>query len=373
MSNLQGGEAGWKLDPDGAFHYRFWTGNHWTADVSTDGLQRLAPLLDTSDPLGSLARGNQLENAGELNGAEREYVEADGSGNPEGSAALGVLLRMRGANREAADAYRRAAEGGIAWASCNLAVVLEEFDDLAGAEEAYRRADNAGFAGGAYGLGQLAHTRNDFDAALRWNLRADELGDGEGSFNAGVLFAQRGDYENAAKLYDRAYGRGPLHAEAAVGLGRAREKLGNIPAALQAFHMADELGSPNGSYDVGRLHVAQDDLSTARTYMSRASERGHTGAPEILALIDKQLQQESGTTIGQLLRDGGYLNRSNPSAPIDPFGGHPIATNDKGDIVLPGQANGKGDWMPPARYNDKGDIVLPGQANEKGDWMPPSW
>jgi Flp pilus assembly protein TadD len=97
---------------------------------------------------------------------------------------------------------------GAAEALVRTGEQLEERGDLAGAEQAYRRADAAGSAEGASHLGCLLFERGDIEAARAALVRADERGSGMGVFRLGFLLQQTGEIAEAEQAYRRGVKRG---------------------------------------------------------------------------------------------------------------------------------------------------------------------
>jgi Flp pilus assembly protein TadD len=85
-------------------------------------------------------RGRRCQEAGDLEGAERAYREADELHDAESAILLGLVLKQRGDLPNAADAFRRAEARGHPEAASSLGTLLWESGDVEGAKAAYERA-----------------------------------------------------------------------------------------------------------------------------------------------------------------------------------------------------------------------------------------
>jgi Tfp pilus assembly protein PilF len=166
----------------------------------------------------------ELEQQGDLRGAEKAYRRAAESGDLAAESNLGVLLHLRGELEAAKQHYRRALEGEPA-GGFNLGVLLEQQRDIAGARTAYRGAHRRGHAAAASNLGVLLEQAGDFGGAQAAFSRAAERGDPKGAFNLGMMLEEQGDLERALAAYRRAgeYRRAgaPTSATEASGAPRA--------------------------------------------------------------------------------------------------------------------------------------------------------
>jgi tetratricopeptide (TPR) repeat protein len=243
-----------------------------------------------------LERGFDLEDQGDIVGAEREYRLADDAGSAGGALSLGLLLKRRGEHAEAIAAYRRSEARGEPRASCNLAVLFEDLGDIDGAKAAYRRADERGFAGGAYGLGQLLYAEGDIEGSIAANRRADELGDADGAYNLAVLLKQRGDLAGAEAAFGRADQRG--HSAGSVAFGRLLRDRGDADGAKHAFRRAEERGDAEGAFELGALAYDGQDIDGAVAAFERAASLGKEGAADLARTLrdESPATQPSATT-----------------------------------------------------------------------------
>jgi peptidoglycan hydrolase-like protein with peptidoglycan-binding domain/Flp pilus assembly protein TadD len=152
--------------------------------------------------------GVQLEQRGNMAGAEAAYRRADQAGHAAAASNLGVLLEQDGALREAEAAYRRADQRGDATAALNLGMLLESRGDLAEAEAAYRRANQRGNGAAASNLGVLLEERGALAEAEDIYRRADRSGDATAAFNLAALLEERGELLEAEGAYARAEHQG---------------------------------------------------------------------------------------------------------------------------------------------------------------------
>jgi tetratricopeptide (TPR) repeat protein len=207
---------------------------------------------------------------------------------------LGWGLRQFGRYAEAArtleDAIDVAAQAGVdntvQWALADLGVTQLHLGQPAAAEDAFRRAevasvqvgDRAGRVLAAYGRGLLAQLRDDWPTAQE-------------------RFA-------SALVGFETLGTPVMAGQAAIGLGRAHEGLGEPRAADERYRYAVEVASTAGEPALGaaaheglaRLAAADGDVPGARRHLdvaARARTSGHRPASPLeqrdLDILDRLL------------------------------------------------------------------------------------
>ncbi len=160
----------------------------------------------TGDGRAVVRVGLELEEQGDVEGAQAAYAKADEAGAAAAACNLGVLLEAKGDLEGAAAAYARADERGDAAGAFNLGLVLEERGDLSAAEQAYARADARGHASGACNLGVLLQTRGELERAREAYTRAEERGDVSATFNLGLMLSRDGAGAGARAAFERVQG-----------------------------------------------------------------------------------------------------------------------------------------------------------------------
>ena len=204
-------------------------------------------------------RGHECEAAGDLDGAEAAYRQADAGEDAEGAILLGLVLKQRGDLSGAADAFRRSESRGHPEAGACLGNLLADTGDIEGAKAAYQRSIDAGGNLARLNLGLTLAQQGATDEALPHLRVADENGEPAASWAIGKILEDRGDLQGAIPAYTRGADGGI--APAAFGLGVILEKLG--------------------------------DRKGARAAMQRASELGHEGADKIVAMMDFEAEAAS--------------------------------------------------------------------------------
>nr|MDT0657386.1 tetratricopeptide repeat protein [Micromonospora sp. DSM 115978] len=223
----------------------------------------------TADKL--VRKGERLEAAGDLAGAERLYRQADEAGSAQGAACLGVLLFERGDVGGARDALARSDERGSGLGSFRLGFLLEHLREYAAAEQAYHRAVARGNEDAADNLAAMARFR-----------RTRDQRDPMALLKAGVAYAAAGDTEQAVSAYyatiDTAH---PDHAANAwFNLGALHQQSGDIGPALAAYRTVMAAGhpefGPRAAVNVGFvLFNARNDVAGAREAFQVAIASGH--------------------------------------------------------------------------------------------------
>jgi tetratricopeptide (TPR) repeat protein len=204
-------------------------------------------------------RGRECEAAGDLDGAEAAYREADAGGDAEGAILLGLVLKQRGDHSGSADALRRSESRGHPEAGGCLGNLLADTGDIERAKAAYQRSIDAGSKLARLNLGLTLAEQGATDEALPHLRIADENGEPAASWAIGKILEDRGDLQGAIPAYRRGADGGI--PPAAYGLGVILEKLG--------------------------------DRQGARAAMQWASELGHEGADKIVAMMDFEAEAAS--------------------------------------------------------------------------------
>ena len=184
--------------------------------------------------------GVEREDAGDLEGAERAYREADELCDAEGAMLLGTLLKRRGDLGAAAAAFGRAEDRGYPEAAASLGGLLWDNGDTKGAKAAFERSVAAGSANAVLNLGLLLAQEGVVEEALGYLRSAEERGFPEASWAIGKLLEAREDFAGAATAYRKGADGGI--PPAAYGLGRVLFKLGDQDGAQRAFERARDLG-----------------------------------------------------------------------------------------------------------------------------------
>lgn len=210
-----------------------------------------------------LRRGGQCEAAGDLNGAEAAYREADELGDAEGALLLGQMIKRRGDMQGAADAFRRGEARGHREAGLCLGNLLSDNGDFEGAKAAYERSIAAGSIDAVLNLGLLLAQQGAADEALRYLRVAQENGETEASWAIGRVLEGRENYAGAAVEYQRGADGGD--AQAAYGLGAVLTKLEDQEGARAAFQRAHDLGHPGAAQAVESLDIRATARASAET------------------------------------------------------------------------------------------------------------
>jgi tetratricopeptide (TPR) repeat protein len=83
------------------------------------------------------------------------------------------------------------------------------------------------------------------------------------------------------------------HGGEASAFGRILEKRGDATGAEAAYRRAEERGDASGSYGLGTILCARGDRGGAIAAFRQAAEQGHTGAPQLFDLLEKEISSES--------------------------------------------------------------------------------
>ncbi len=134
-----------------------------------------------------LRSGGEREAAGDLEGAEAAYREADELDDAEGAILVGLLLKRRGELREAAAAFQRSAARGHPEAGSCLGNLLSENGDFEGAKAAYEQSIAVGSTDAVLNLGLMLAEQGALDEALPHLRAAEETGDAGASWAIGKL------------------------------------------------------------------------------------------------------------------------------------------------------------------------------------------
>lgn len=204
-----------------------------------------------------IARGNALEDAGDIDGALRLYEETTRM-NPaysRGFINIGNALRMKGKLQDAAKQYRTAIDLNPehAGAHLNLGTVL-------------------------LGLGDASVAEANFRIAMR--LKPEWA---EAWFGLGCALEESSTPEEAIAAYRKAIELDPAHVTTAVNLASALLKQGNSKAAREVLgrstddpramlalaHVEAQTGHPESAVAYYRrlLMVTPDDLSSFSSYL----------------------------------------------------------------------------------------------------------
>jgi TPR repeat protein len=305
-SNPPGGKVGHKFSRVGAVRI--------SLDLETE---RMTALSEPADE--AMARGQRLEEARDLDAAERVYSEADAAGvdaslaisrlwiareDAEGMRGAfeqairrghvtaifntGVILTQKGRADLAEVAYRAADAVGDIAAACNLGILLEEKGDFSAAAEAYGRADRAGDSDAACSLGMMLEDRGDLEGAQSAFERAASRGQGVGALRLGTLLEDRHDPAGAELAYRHAEELG--ESSGTHNLGSMRHREGRLSEAAETFRRAESQGNVDAAYALGLVLYQSGDMAGARAAMERAQQHGHSGAAGAL----EELRQAGG-------------------------------------------------------------------------------
>jgi tetratricopeptide (TPR) repeat protein len=211
-----------------------------------------------------LRRGWECKAAGDLEGAEAAYREADELDHAEGAILLGLVLQRRGDFSSAADAFRRAeARGHPEAGSCLGNLLSDETGDMQGAQAAYERSIAAGSSDAVLNLGLMLAEQGAVDEALPHLRAAEENGEAGASWAIGKLLRGRGDFRGAATAYR--HGADGGNADAAYGLGVVLTELDDPEGARAAFQRAHDLGHDNASKALEVMDMAAAADASAET------------------------------------------------------------------------------------------------------------
>ncbi len=218
-----------------------------------------------------VARGVARERAGDLEGAERLYRQADAAGSGEAAACLGVLLFERGDISGAREVLTRSDEHGSALGAFRLGFLLEHVREYEAAAQAYRRAVARGDPHAAGNLASLASFRKTRDRR-----------DPEALLKIGAQAAARGDTAGAERAYYATIDTDhPDHAANAwFNLGALHQQYGDAGAALAAYRTTIALGhpefGPRAAVNLGYvLFNALGDAAGAQEAFTLAIRSGH--------------------------------------------------------------------------------------------------
>jgi tetratricopeptide (TPR) repeat protein len=159
-----------------------------------------APAAAESD---AMARGSELEAAGDLAAAEAAYRDAD-AGGVDASLAISRVCIERGDLDAMRRAFDVAIERGHLTAIFNTGVILGQRGDVVASEVAYRAADAAGDICASVNLGILLEAKGDLKGAEDAYRRADDAGDAEGACCLGMFLEDRWDIDGARSALQRA-------------------------------------------------------------------------------------------------------------------------------------------------------------------------
>jgi tetratricopeptide (TPR) repeat protein len=213
-----------------------------------------------------LRRGGECEAAGDLEGAEAAYRDADDLHDAEGAILLGLVLKRRGELRDAADAFQRAEARGHPEAGSCLGNLLDDNGDVEGAKAAYERSIAAGSTDAVLNLGLMLAQQGAVDDALRYLHATEETDSATASWAIGKLLEGREDFQGAATAYRRSADAGNAHA--AYGLGSVLEKLGDHEGARAALQRAHDLGHDGA----GKVLESMDIEANARASVETAAK-----------------------------------------------------------------------------------------------------
>ena len=210
-----------------------------------------------------LRRGGECEAAGDLEGAEAAYREADELHDAEGAILLGLVFQRRGELRSAADAFQRSEARGHPEAGSCLGKLLWGNNDLEGAKAAYERSVAAGSTDAVLNLGLMLAQQGAVDEALRYLHAAEETDSAKASWAIGTLLEGREDLTGAAAAYRRGADSGNAHA--AYGLGVVLMKLEDGEGARPAFQRAHDLGHEGAGKVLERMDIEATAHASAET------------------------------------------------------------------------------------------------------------
>ena len=237
-----------------------------------------------------IARGQELEDRGDLDGAEARFREAVAAAPdyPRASLNLGNALQKQGRLEEAAGAYEAALalDARYAGAHFNLGKVLLA---LARGDEAAERFERTlaldpAMADAAVMLGAVAESRGDLEGARTALERALRIAPGHAgaAVNLGTVLMEAGDATAARGAFRRALENDPRSAAALAGLARLDVQAGHAREADGAFRAAlaidaDDpaiwsafLFSLNFRDDLDARAIAREHFAFGRAFASRA-------------------------------------------------------------------------------------------------------
>jgi tetratricopeptide (TPR) repeat protein len=210
----------------------------------------------------ALRRGMQCEEAGDLDGADAAYREADELGDAEGAILFGLVRKRRGDTVGATAAFGRAEARGHREAACCLGNLLSDGGDIAGATAAYERGIAAGSADARLNLGLMLAQAGEVDEALRHLRVAQDSGDAVASWAIGKLLEGRGDLDGAAAAYGQAADSGDTRA--AFNLAAVQALIGADAARQYVGVCAEVLAAANACLDPANRAIAAREVAGQR-------------------------------------------------------------------------------------------------------------
>jgi tetratricopeptide (TPR) repeat protein len=250
-----------------------------------------------------MREAEQLEVAGNTDGAISAYRRVMATGQPDQSPAaavtLGALLVERGDQAGARVAFQAAIDSGNARnapvASYNLGNLLIQQGDVAGARAAYQfamdRGDPETATGAAHNLAIWLYERGDAASAIPLWRRVIDSGhptmEPQAAYLLGTVLLERGDMAGARSALQRAVDSGEPEAApgAAVNLGMLLMNQGDAAGARraweQAVRSADPEAAAQAAVSLGTLLINQGDAAGARRAWEQAARSDY---PEMAAI-----------------------------------------------------------------------------------------
>ncbi|WP_193177906.1 tetratricopeptide repeat-containing sulfotransferase family protein [Oricola nitratireducens] len=201
--------------------------------------------------------------------------------------ALGNALTALGRFEDAATHYRRAIriDPGCAAAHNNLGTALNGLGDAQGAVESYRAAiaANPDFAGAHSNLGLALTTlgqatEGETSCRTAVGLAPDNA---QAHVNLARALDARGEHDAAIESLETAIGLAPKHLGAHNNLLDILDRLNRVDAfraALQRARAAVGEADPRILYRIAQLAARDKDQATARLYLEKIPEDGHSPA-----------------------------------------------------------------------------------------------
>jgi tetratricopeptide (TPR) repeat protein len=229
-------------------HFKLYKDNMTTVPPEVDPVRAAVQQLDQS-AVAYVRRGSALADAGDLEGAIQEHLEAI-QADPKGVQAYINLIQLYARNGEddkAIQAYHEAVALNPNRADCyyNYGVLMFKLRKFAEAEQAMKKAI----------------VINPFFAEAQDNL--------------GYLYAMRGHFDEALSEYRKALGERPDFRLARFHIGQIYVNQGKYKEAIQEFKKIltpTDASTPGYLYALGATYARAGDRQNALVYMRKARD-----------------------------------------------------------------------------------------------------
>lgn len=226
--------------------------------------------------------GVQKHQAGDLDGAERDYREVLGlsSGHPGALNLMGVVSHQRGDHETAVRYLKQAIEIAPANADfhLNLGAAYFAMENLDLAEKHFRTSvemdpSNAAANGN---LGAVLRDTGRREEALQHFQAAFDAVPTDGKYlkKSADLALELGKFHEAADAFEQLVSLFPDHAEAHNNLGYVYERLGDVQRTTECYEraLACSPGSPEIANNLGSILSRQGRIDEAKKYFDIALE-----------------------------------------------------------------------------------------------------